>query len=102
MNRLPTPRSVVPALLLLALPAGCATADRVPLHPVRGQVLYNGSPVKGALVVLHPREAQPGCVQKPIAYTDAEGRFTLMTERPGDGAPVGDYVMTVELRERTS
>jgi hypothetical protein len=95
------PRRVLPAVLVaLTLLAGCAAGDRVPLYPVHGQVYYKGSPAAGALVVFHPRDPAPGQSQKPIAYTDAEGRFTLTTEKPGDGAPAGEYTMTVVLRER--
>ncbi len=100
MNPLLQPCRVLALLAAAAL--GCSSGDRVPMHPVRGQVLYNGKPVKGAQVVFHPLEPQSVNVQKPLAYTDAEGRFSLMSERPGDGAPAGEYAVTVEQRERTA
>src|SRR5262245_26961324 len=92
------------ALLLLALLAElCAScsANRVRLHPVRGQVLYKNRPVERALVVFHPVGELPAGVQKAIAYTDAEGRFRLTTDKPGDGVPAGEYLITMELREKT-
>jgi hypothetical protein len=91
--------------LLLAFVAtscvSCSSGGSVPLHPVRGQILYKGRAVQGAMVVLHPLEQQHAGLPKPLGYTDSEGRFSLTTERPGDGAPSGDYAVTVELRERT-
>jgi hypothetical protein len=95
-----------PVLLLLAAlslggAAGCPPAYRVPLYPVRGQVLYKGKPVERAMVTLHPLTGFPDGVPKPIAYTDADGRFRVTTDRPGDGAPAGEYAVTVALREKT-
>src|SRR5262245_46454505 len=95
------PAALLVLALLTASSASCSSAGRVRLHPVRGQVLYKGRPVARALVVFHPLEELPAGVQKPIAYTDAEGHFRLTTERPGDGAPAGEYLITVELREKT-
>jgi hypothetical protein len=102
MSLFPSPRRALLLALALLVGAGCSGGNRVPLHPVRGQVLYNGSPVAGALVVFHPRAPVAGQAQKPLAYTDAEGRFRLMTERPDDGAAAGEYTMTVVQRERTA
>ena len=100
MNPLLQPCRVLALLAAAAL--GCSSGDRGPMHPVRGQVLYNGKPVKGAQVVFHPLEPQSVNVQKPLAYTDAEGRFSLMSERPGDGAPAGgpSYVVRATPRLR--
>jgi len=104
MNRLRTRALVL--LLLAILPAGsgvsCSSSARVRLYPVQGQVVYNGRPVVKAMVVFHPLEELPAGVQKPIAYTDAEGRFRLTTNVPGDGALAGEYAVTVELREKTA
>jgi hypothetical protein len=92
------------AFLLLTLLAGSGVScsgERVRLYPVRGQILYKGRPVDRAVVVFHPLDEQPSGAQKPIAYTDADGRFSLTTDRPGDGASAGEYAITVELREKT-
>src|SRR5262249_28100061 len=106
MDLIPQPRPLRQvALLLLALVAmpavSCSSGERTRLYPVRGQVLYKDRPVVRAMVVLHPLEEQPAGSSKPIAYTDAEGRFSVTTNRPGDGAPAGEYAVTVELREKT-
>jgi hypothetical protein len=91
--------------LLVVLFAGsalsCSSGDGIRRHAVRGQVLYNGEALKGAMVVFHPLGPYPPKLQKPLAYTDAEGRFTMTTDSPGDGVPLGQYAVTVEYRERT-
>jgi hypothetical protein len=68
---------------------------RPPVHPVRGQVLFQGRPTPGAFVAFHPLDSQAKDVPHPIAYADADGRFALGTYGPHDGAPAGDYAVTV-------
>src|SRR5262249_27157236 len=105
MRFLPQPCRAAPVLRLvpvLLAGAGCASGDRVPLHPVRGKVPHTGKPGKGPLVVFHPLGQPGGHLPKPPASTDADGRFSLTTERPADGAPAGAYAVTVEQRERTA
>ena len=87
--------------LLVGSGASCSSGDRVRLYSVRGQVLYKNRPVVRAMVVFHPLEGRSARDPKPIAYTDDEGRFSMTTDRPGDGAPAGEYAITVELREKT-
>jgi hypothetical protein len=89
-------------LLLLALfglgSFGCGRSG-IATHPVHGRVMLGDRPVTDALVVFHP--LQPGWQgeHKPLAYTDANGCFELMTSKPGDGAPEGEYTITVVRRE---
>ena len=40
--------------------------------------------------------------QKPTAITKPDGMFELTTFHAGDGAPLGDYAITVELRALTT
>ena len=89
-------------ILLLALVAasGVSCSSGVRLHPVRGQVHFKGRPVEGAMVVLHPLVEPPEGVPKPIAISDQTGSFKLTTHKPGDGAPAGEYAVTVEQREK--
>jgi hypothetical protein len=80
------------ALLLLA---GCG-ADEVPVYHVRGKVLYRGKPAHRAEVVFLPVEDDPNLAGLCIHGTAGEdGTFELTTYRRGDGAPAGDYVVTV-------
>lgn len=64
--------------------------------PVRGKVLYYNQPAQHATVIFHPQGGSEE-VQKlrPHGTVDAEGNFTLTTYDPDDGAPAGDYKVTV-------
>jgi hypothetical protein len=57
-------------------------------------------PPAGALVVFHPvsadREKQVG--GKPFAKVKEDGTFTLTTYTEDDGAPEGEYGVTVDWR----
>jgi hypothetical protein len=87
------------ALLCLgaALITGACAKDeaRVPVFPVRGQVHFQGKPAPGAFVVFHPTE-DAGDDLRPTGRVDADGSFSLSTYDKDDGAPAGDYTVTVE------
>jgi hypothetical protein len=86
------------ACSLLALCcASCGAGPRKPVNAVRGQVLYAGKPVPGALVVFHPLAAEGEDSVRPSGQTDRQGYFRLTSYAPQDGAPAGDYGVTVEL-----
>ncbi len=77
------------ALLLLVL-AGCSKPTPVAPAPVRGQVLFQGRPLAGGLVVFTPdRERGPSA--KPFAAKlDADGRYELAPAPPvAPNAPSG-------------
>jgi hypothetical protein len=96
--RFPRPRAaaVWAATVLAALLAGsCARDRRKPAFPVRGQVFYEGKPTPDALVIFHPLNDPDPRAMRPLGRVGADGRFTLTTYRAGDGAPAGDYAVTV-------
>ena len=74
---------------------GCGGGTPVPVHPVRGQVLFEGQPVPSALVVLHPVSPAAKDVPPPRAKVENDGSFTVGTFNAQDGAPAGDYIVTV-------
>jgi hypothetical protein len=74
---------------------------QLPVFEVRGQVLYEGKPVSAAFVALHPLEETPTGVIRPSATTDKDGWFVLSSYHAEDGAPAGDYAVTVEWRKTT-
>jgi hypothetical protein len=85
-------------LLLIVVTAGCGRSSRIECSPVDGQVLFDGKPLGEALVVFHPMGSAVPNAPRPIAYSDADGRFALTTLAQSDGAPPGHYAVTVELR----
>jgi hypothetical protein len=75
---------------------GCSEAqpDRVAVHPAAGVFTFKGQPAHGASLTLHPKAAAED-VPAPRASVDKDGSFKLSTFNGGDGAPEGDYVVTV-------
>ncbi len=80
----------------MALPSCSGSAG---LQPVRGKVLYKNEPIKGAVVFFHPQGNGDINAQHPSGMTGEDGSFTLMTGSK-DGAPVGDYTVTVIWNEQ--
>lgn len=62
------------------------------VHPVTGRLLLNDGYPEGALVVFHP--LSPRMTSHPRATVRADGTFDVSTFAEGDGAPVGDYLVT--------
>jgi len=63
------------------------------LNPVEGQVLYKGQPLAEATVSFHPRQGEKNPTPS-TGVTDEQGIFRLQTGNY-EGAPVGDYAVTV-------
>ncbi|MFO0864717.1 MAG: hypothetical protein U0744_08715 [Gemmataceae bacterium] len=79
-----------------ALLSGCSDGKHATVQ-VKGQVVSgkDKKPAAGAAVIFHPAKTEPGDSHKPIGITDESGRYSLTTYREGDGAPEGEYVVTV-------
>lgn len=92
--------SVLAACVVVAA-TGCGgnpAYDSIPTYPATGKVTVNGVPARGAIVRLYPKTPQPGAKYPlmPSGKTDESGVFHLTTYEDADGAPVGEYVLTVE------
>jgi hypothetical protein len=84
-------------LLVLSL-TSCGKSDgRQRTFPVSGKVLVNGNPLEHATIVFHPIGATGPEVIKPRGKVAADGAFTLTSYDGNDGAPAGDYQVTIEL-----
>jgi hypothetical protein len=95
-TRLALPRVTLAVLLLsLACLVGCGGGKGPTLYPVTGKVLVNGKPAHNATVVFHPTAGGAEAV-KPHATVGADGTFSLTSFATGDGAPAGEYRVTVE------
>lgn len=86
---------LIVAALLLASGCSEATPERVATFPVEGAISFKGQPIPGAFVALHPRSPLPD-VPPPRASVTADGGLKISTYDGGDGAPEGEYVLTVE------
>src|SRR5262245_25554680 len=84
-------------LLVLGL-SSCGNGDgRKPTYPVTGKVRFDNKPVAHATIVLHPVDANDPKAVRPRGKTGADGSLTLTTYDGHDGAPAGQYRVTVEL-----
>jgi hypothetical protein len=94
----PTWRAVRPACLLVAcalLALGCGGPKRKPVFTTEGKILQaNGSPAVNVTVFLHPPASDPDPL-RPLGVTDESGTFKLTTYDANDGAPAGEYVVTL-------
>src|SRR6516225_10019194 len=90
---------VLAALLPLATGLACGKqAGHVRVMPVHGRVFWRGKPLANALVILHPQNTAELAGLRPLAHADQTGSFELTTYDEGDGAPAGDYAVTIEWR----
>jgi hypothetical protein len=78
--------------------AGCGKQDasRVPVHPATGALSFRGQPASGAFVSLHPKDSATVGAPSPRATVGPDGKFALSTYDSQDGAPEGNYVVTVQ------
>jgi hypothetical protein len=87
--------------LALALPACSRSDGRIKVYPVHGKVLVKGKPPVEAIVRFHPADGNTSDPHWIHGQVDGEGRFALSTYVTGDGAPAGEYVVTIEWNERS-
>jgi hypothetical protein len=86
------------AVACLSAIVGCGEAkpERIAVHPAAGTITFKGQPMPGAIVALHPKSALAESVPTPRANVDKDGTFKLSTFDAGDGAPEGEYILTVQ------
>jgi hypothetical protein len=95
-------RRLMLGLALLALAgSSCSKLSRRVCHPVEGKVFFQGQPAAGALVFFHPTGAHDPKDEyfEPAGVVEADGRFRLMTYETEEGAPAGEYTVTVTWRQ---
>jgi hypothetical protein len=69
-------------------------STRPTLYAVEGRVLVNGEPAENLSVAFHPLDRDKN-VLCPVGRTNSKGIFHLMTRSNGDGAPAGEYHVTL-------
>jgi hypothetical protein len=92
----------VALLLALQIFLSCVSCsrspdDRIPVITVQGKVFVDDQPAEHARVVFHPQDAAQRLV--PHGRVDREGAFQLSTYELNDGAPVGEYAITITWTE---
>lgn len=91
-------RSLLPVLAFVALCCGTGCRRTLPwekVQPVNGVVQFEGRPIAGAQVTLVPKDTQFPATIRPQGITNADGRFDLGTFDKADGAPAGEYGVSV-------
>jgi len=73
--------------------------DRKPVYPVQGQVFVDGKSAVGAYVLFHPANDSDAQPMRPHGQVKPGGTFILSTYAANDGAPVGEYVVTLDWRK---
>ncbi len=91
----PRPCLVLALIALMPVTAGCQKDGKTPVYPVRGSVFYKGKPAAGIVVVIRP--VAGGTARPSSGTTSADGSFRITTFAPDDGAPAGEYVVTLTL-----
>jgi hypothetical protein len=87
----------------LAALAGCGKGLSVPsTAPVTGVVKYKGKPLQGIRVTLHSEAGAEKGAFVPSGQTGPDGKFSLSTGAPHNGAPPGTYVVTFDKPEIAS
>lgn len=93
-------RLLILAIVPLVLGTAGCEEKRIEVFPVSGRVTYQGKPPAGAVVVLHPVATSPELEGvAPSGTVGGDGAFTITVYDPGDGAPPGDYVATIQWRK---
>jgi len=86
----------VTTILMLVVTVGCGDA-RPKRVPVSGHVLIDGKPLTFGFIRLVPENGRPA-----TGEIGPDGRFTLTTFEPGDGAVLGTHPVTIFALEQLS
>jgi tetratricopeptide (TPR) repeat protein len=88
---------VILAVLFLGIPMHLlGKTNRVSVYPARGAVQFQGRPLPNASLFLYPVGVNTPEFPLPRATVRDDGTFTLGTYGPDDGAPAGEYKVTVQ------
>jgi hypothetical protein len=72
------------------------SSDRARVYPARGTATWEGKPLANASIFLHPVDAKSANAPRPRAVVQEDGTFAVGTYRKDDGAPAGEYRVTVQ------
>lgn len=101
MMRRPHATSGFAILFALVAIVGCGkpSISRKGVVPVQGTILVDGKAAAGAVVSFHPLgDPNPNALPSHACVAD-DGTYSLTTYVTADGAPEGEYVVTVYWAE---
>jgi hypothetical protein len=90
------------AAAMLFAASGCGSAqdpNQLPVFPATGKISFKGAVPDGAYVALHSKtkvKAPNGQEVVPTAQVKPDGTFDLSSYAANDGAPPGEYKVTVQ------
>jgi hypothetical protein len=89
----------------MTLSSGCGKGPppikgKLSLFPVSGKLLMDGQPMTQATILFHPVRKYPdgAAPQRPRAVVESDGTFKVSTYGNADGAPAGDYKVTISWK----
>lgn len=84
--------------------AGCGSDfDKPKLGKVHGKVTYKGQPVQAGRVVFTPAQGKGGDTgQTATGEINSDGTYDMTTFNTGDGAILGQHIVTVIIPEKGS
>jgi hypothetical protein len=83
---------------MVLLGCGCGSkqdSHRPKVHPVSGKIVVVGRPAVGAQVILYEKDQTGKNANRPHGKVGTDGVFHLTTFTTNDGAPDGEYALTV-------
>jgi tetratricopeptide (TPR) repeat protein len=87
----------VAAVLLIGLGFRFNRSDHARVFPAQGQALFEGKPIPRATIWLEPVSPSGASFPRPHATSQDDGTFVLETYGEADGAPPGEYSVSVTL-----
>jgi hypothetical protein len=78
-------------LALMGCGSGGGASGGPPRYPVSGLVTFNGQPLAGADIVFKMKDGS----LSSFGRTDDKGHYELTTRSSNDGAPEGDYLVSI-------
>src|SRR5262249_4117417 len=80
----------------------CSCGDgRKQCFPASGEIYVDGKPAPDAIITLFPVDGSDPKSVRPFGMADETGAFRISSYVQGDGAPAGEYIVTLEWRERS-
>jgi hypothetical protein len=82
---------------LLAVESCKKSDGKLPVYPAKGRILVDGNPAKDMAISFWPAKIEKDLhAYCPSGRTDENGYFQLSTYDENDGAPAGEYTVTIE------